>query len=193
MGLMSSLYPTLLYEKIKWCVADSPDIYSYDKKCSVRLRTVIYRIQHEFGVEEKYRISESDREFIDEIIRAYQDELIQKYFNGWASNYKLSNEDYFVVTFNAFLEKHECEQTLRGKNMYTTKSYKSRGCWGTPLFDATYELTDYAVTYHKLYYITQLKCIQLHGKPISEGSIANIVLETCKKAIDTREIEVSQR
>ena len=168
MGLMSSLYPTLLYEKIKWCIASDPTSFSLENQdCVLKLRNAIYRIQHEFGVEEKYRISESDREFVDEILRAYQDELIQKYFNGWALNYKLSNEDYFVATFNAFLGKHEEE--------------------------AISKPVDYVVTYYKLYYITQLKCIQLHGKPISEGSIANIVLETCKKAIDTREIEVSQR
>lgn len=166
MGLGSLLYRTLLFEKIKWCIASDPTSISHENQdCVLKLRNVIYRIQHEFDIEEKYRISESDRKLCDEIIRAYQDDLIQKYFNERALNFKLSEEDYFVVTFNSFLEYLK--------------------------FEKTFENADYELICHKLFYITQLKCMQLHGKPISEGSIAYQSLLGSKEVIDKRASEES--
>lgn len=183
-----------IFSDVKWCIANNPNsISSEDQRCDLKLRNAILRLQEELSITKEYRIVEDEFDFVIDIIHCYQNDLAQKYFNGFALNYRnLSEEEYYIVTFNAFLERHECERTLNDNEMYLTKEYKSYGSWGAPLFDAKYDLTDFAVTYHKLYYITQFKCIKLHGKPISNNSVANLRLEASKKAITTREIEVSK-
>jgi hypothetical protein len=183
-----------IFNNIKWCIASSQNAASAeDRRCELKLRNTILRLQEELAINKEYKIIDAEFGFVIDIIHGYQNDLVQKYFNGYALNYlNLSEEEYYIATFNAFLQRHERERTFNDNEMYTVKDYKSYGTWGNPLFDAKYVLTDFAVTYHKLYYITQLKCIKLHGRPINNNSIANLSLENSKKAIDTREIEVSR-
>ena len=182
-----------IFNNVKWCITNHKNAFSAeDRRCELKLRNTILRLQDELAINKEYRIIDAELNFVIDIIHGYQDDLVQKYFNGYAFSYlNLSEEEYYIATFNDFLQKHECERTFNGNEMYTTKDYQSYGIYGTPSFTAKFVLTDYAVTYHKLCYITQLKCIKLHGKPISNNSIANLSLESFRKAIDTREIEVS--
>ena len=118
--------------------------------------------------------------------------MAQEYFQK--VNYrgaKLSGEGYFVFTFTAFLGKYECQKMFNGNKMYTTKTYESHGMWGGSLFDAIYELTDYAVVYHKLYYFAQLQWLEYFGDPTNHDTVAYKSLQNTKKVIDTRQIEVS--
>jgi hypothetical protein len=150
-----------------------------------------------FPIHENYRIyGDEERNIAKGILEQYQQDLIQRYFSGKLSAAysppKLTNAEYFLFTLSEFLQKHECETTFNGNEMYKTKDYKSYGSWGGPLYDATYELTDYAVVYHKMYYIAQMYCLTLRKNPLDTSEMSFQCAEETKKVIDTREMKVSR-
>lgn len=195
--------------RVSWCVTDDSHIYRcnmslLDWLCQIQqYGTLRFDIDYSFPkikylspIDKKYWICEdNERDIARKILKVYQKELSQKYFSNQLTNVRylrnLTDEEYFLVTLAGFLRKYECEKTFNGEEMYSTKSYDGYGSWGTPLFDAVYELTDFAVVYHKMYYIAQSYCWVLDGKPISQTGIAYHELEHMKKVLDTREIEVS--
>lgn len=186
-----------LRDYVSWCVSDDPSAYChYNRKCIWKLRDYICNLQKHMRLGAEYRITEkSEKDIVCEIITAYQQDLIQSYFQNLLSLNrkiaKISSEEFFVITLVEFLRKNECEKEFNGKDMYITKSYKSYPSRGMlPPFDAVYELTDYAVIYHKIYYIAELfleenkhlyNIIHFYPNP-----------DEIKKVIDTREIKVSR-
>lgn len=171
-----------LFEKVKWCVSS---------ESLSNMRDHVLRLQYRLDLDEKYRITEDEIDIVVEILRSYQKDLIQKYFNDSLSNYRWTEDSCFVITLGDFLRKHELEKEFNGNVMYTVKDYKSHGTWGLPLFTATYVLTDYAVTYHKLYYITQQHFLKLY-KIIGEDKVGVRMAEGIREAIETREIKVGR-
>ena len=116
---------------------------------------------------------------------------MQKYFNGHLLNGKYVEDVWFVTTLRDFLEKHQSETTFNDNEMYTVKNYKSHGTWGVDLFTATYVLTDYAVVYNKLFYISWLYYLKLH-KVVGEEKLGVIITNGIREAIDNGEIKVSR-
>jgi hypothetical protein len=185
-----------MLEKVKWCV-------------SREARDTVLGWPPS-STDPEYTFHKSEYGFLDDIIKNYQDDLVQKYFNGYTLDYdklsaarekfyngytldydKLSADGnyfkgYFIITLNSFLEKHLLDEKLLGE-IKTHKSYDFLES------DTTYELTDYGVTYHKLYYITQLKCIEFYKNPVHPNDTLWSTLECTKKDIDTREITIIRR
>ena len=199
-----------LFNKVAWCVTEDSNMYRCNLRLIDWLRSVpFYSTKKKppdcflpnsdklFPIHEKYFI-QGDEEYniAKEILKQYQRDLIQKYLSGKLSTdpsiRKLTEAEYFLFTLQEFLEKHECETTFNGNEMYKIKDYKSHGNWGGPLFDATYELTDYAVVYHKIYYITEMYCLTLRENSLDTNSLSFIKTEETKKVIDTREMKVSR-
>lgn len=198
-----------LHRHISWCVTDDSNIY----RCNMSLLMWLCNIPHYskkktrdycfpnadklFLIEEKYWLNgDEEMDVAKEILRAYQKEWCQKYLSGRLSASrmicKLTDEEYFLLSLKDFLEKHECETTFCGNKMYNIKEYKSCGSWGVPLFDATYELTDYAVVYQKMYLIAQTYCLTLRPNPLDKNSLYYHRIENAKKVLDTREMKVSR-
>ena len=139
-------------ENIAWCVLKD------------NIRDLIFDIYHiqshsSISIEKKYRLGDNDSDTIREIIRIYQQELIEYYFKDYEINfYKLSKKAYFFYTLNVFLEKHEDK------------------------------LTQYGMSYHKLYYISQMYVINLYKtllkKKPSNNCIAHNKANATKKLLD---------
>jgi hypothetical protein len=198
-----------LQRHVSWCVTNDSNLY----RCNMSLLDWLYDVQHYskkkkadcffsnadkmFLIEDKYWLSgEEELSIAKEILCAYQKELSQEYFSGHliANRLvcKLSHAEYFLLSLKDFLQKYECETTFNGQQMYITKSYKNLGSWGVPLFEATYELTDLAVVYHKMYLIAQMYCLTLRENPLDTTTTFYHSAEYTKKVLDTREMEVSR-
>lgn len=199
-----------LFNKVAWCV--TKDSHTY--RCNLHLTDWIHNIRFYstkkkppdcffpnadklFPISEKYCIHvDEEWSIAKEILEQYQLDLIQKYFSGTLytdrSITKLTGAEYFLFTLQEFLRKHECDTTFNGNEMYKTKDYTPLGTWGVPLFSATYELTDYAVVYHKVYYIAQMYCLTLRENPLATNTVAFQSAEATKEVIDTREMKVSR-
>ena len=150
-----------LHNLVAWIVTSNKmDVYSH----SLPLWAYIKNAQIELGVPEDYRISgEEQWDVVNSILVQFQKELVQNYFNGSLglvkSKYAITGESYFLLELTSFLEKHQCDYSFLGHDMHKEAiSYKKYGTWGAPLFDATYSLTDFAIVYHKTYYIAYLFC-----------------------------------
>ena len=199
-----------LFNKVAWCVTNDSHIY----RCNMNLIDWInnipfYSLKKKtadcffpnadklFPIDEKYRIQgDEERNIAKEILKEYQRDLIQKYFLGELGTNrfirKLTKAEYFLYTLQEFLQKHECETTFNGIKMYETKEYKSYGSWGVPLFSATYELTDYAVVYHKIIYIAEMYRLTLRENPLDTESYYFKSAEATKEVIDSRKMKVSR-
>jgi hypothetical protein len=198
-----------LFSKVAWCATNDSHIYRHNMSLLDWLCKVPHYSKRKvpdcffpnadklFLIEEKYWFKDDEEISIaKEILREYQKDLIQRYFTGRLSvdrsTHKLTDEEYFLVTLKDFLEQRECDKYFNDHQMYITKSYKDHGSWGTPLFDATYELTDYAVVYHKMYLIAQVYCLTLRKNPLDTDTMSFHNSEYSKKVLDTREMKVSR-
>lgn len=128
-----------IFKKVKWCVSydEYSSFYPNYVKPELRQRGYIIHLQTEMALEAKYRITESDYDGVNEILKSYQQDLLRKYFKGYAPDYrKLSEDDYFIVTLCDFLQKNQ----------------------------STDSFTDYSVTYQKLSYIAHLSSQNINKK-----------------------------
>ena len=196
-----------LFDKVAWCVINNSKVRS-NLGLLDWLRNIQYYSKRKeanyffpngdklFLIEEKYWLHEEEFDYAKQILQEYQKDLVQKYFSIQLGENrfikKLTEAEYFVFTLKDFLEHCECEITFKGNQMYNTKEYKDLGSWGMPLFKATYELTDFAVVYHKMYLIAQTYCLTLRKDPLDTDTLSYQSVEATKKVLDTKEIEFSR-
>lgn len=181
MGLSEMFYAGMLFKKVKWCIANITNSYDHEEQNSLyKLRNALYRVQHQLSIREECRLISEEKDHIDLILTDYQRDLVQQYLKGYLANYKNNEEEYFIITLNQFLSKHQDDHMLAN-----TKMFDSEEMEGGKSYERWHRLTDLGKVYYKMFYITQAKCIALHGKPIGEDSLANRVLTNCAEAIIT--------
>lgn len=181
-----------LYYLVGWSVTTN-----YSSAPSIRpgldLIDYIYRAQRNLGIHADYCFSsQSELDTVALLLKEYQRSLSQKYFNGHLlpPKYKkpISGEQYFMYMLCNMLKHHQCDSHYMNHDMHAKRlSYVEGGLWGIQNYDATYSLSDFALTYHKLYYVTYLFC--------QNDSVLN---QTCdftdsdsiKKIIDTKHINI---
>lgn len=174
-----------LKERVSWCASND------------RLqRDNLTLLEHINNIEAdlKYKIvTELEESMAKDILQSFKNDLIQAYFNDRLSvdrkiinpNYYLKDKAYFFILLSSFLRKHECEPYFNSKTMYILKSKETYGRWGGELYDATYELADLGIVYHKLYYLAQLFCEKC-------GFSSHGETERIKKCLETKEIQISR-
>ena len=153
-------------KNIAWCVLKD------------NLRDLIFDIGYTQSfslnsIEKKYCIDGNDIDTIREIIKIYQQELIEYYFKDYEINYyKLSRKSYFFYTLNVFLEKYENETYFNDKKLKNNEN----------------KLTPYGISYYKLYYISQMYVINLYEtsykKKLSNNTLAYIKANATKELLD---------
>lgn len=180
-----------LYYLVAWCVT----IDSCEHRCNLRLTDYIHKAQIQEDIPQKYRITGDEWDVVNEIVGQFQKVLVQNYFNGRLSapksKYVIPGEHYFMFKLALFLEKHQCDYEFLDHNMHKdTLDYRRYGDWGGPLYDATYSLTEFAITYHKLYYIAcefcrSSKIFNLNGDSFQSN-------DSIKEILDSKQISVSR-
>ena len=132
---------------------------------------------------------------VKDILAEFQKELIQDYFNNnlkiIKSKYAIPAEHYFMFALTSFLEDHQCDHDFHGNAMQKERlSYKRYGDWGGPCYDATYSLTDFALVYHRLYYVAYLFCRS--SKILNPNGVAFQNSESIIRILDTKQIQISR-
>lgn len=185
---------------ISWCEVSG---FGFEFCCPQSLWLSVNDIQNEQNVDEKYLIlGDNSWCIVKDILSFYQKKLADFYFLrfyqtlGKGNSLKslrnfanLSDMEFFMLSLDIFLEKYQTETVFNGSDMYNLLSRIDYGSWGAQLYDAEYELTDYALVYHKLYYIADLFCrrndrIKKIGTSHHPEEIAKI--------IDTNRIKISR-
>lgn len=181
-----------LHNLVVWCIITKMDTYSH----SMPLWSYISNAQIKLSIPEKYRISgEVEWKTVKDILSEFQKDLAKEYFFGNLkipkSKYVIPGEDYFVFALQSFLGEHQCDYEFLGHNMHKERiSYEEYGSWGALHFDATYSLTEFAVVYHKLYYIAY--CFCKDGKIFNPKGNAFQNSASIKHILDTKQIQISR-
>lgn len=136
-----------LWELVSWsAIGDyNPvlDNYSYIEEILI----AALNAQYDDTVEKKYRISgDEEKRYLKEIIEEYQKEIMRTYFEGRLhlikSKYAISKKDYFMIKLHDFLVHHQDDFRFLGRDMH----------------DAAGMLSEIAIVYNKLLYITHMYC-----------------------------------
>lgn len=179
-----------LHALVSWSIiADHPfgDISGHE----LPLWSYISNTQIRLNIPQEYRIS-SDIEWgwIKEIIDEYKKDLVLSYMKCKLTIIKrknvISGEAYFMNALRSFLKEHQCNHDFLGYEMHKERlEYRRYGDWGGPCYDATYSLTDFAIAFHKLYYIAYLYCkndstLNPNGDLYYNDNFIKMVLDTQK-------------
>lgn len=154
----------------------------------------IYRAQRNLEIQTEYCFTrQGELDDVDLILKEYQRSLAQRFFNYTLlppnNKMKISGEQYFMYMLCKMLNEHQCESFYLGHNMHEKRiSYTEYGSFGWLSYDAIYSLSDFALTYHKLYYVTYLFC---KNDPILSKAGDFVDSDFIKKNIDTKQISIS--
>jgi len=178
-----------LLEKVSWCVVDgtaSPrhppalidHLSLYLNKSSNNTTASTYNLHFD---------SESDMIYL--ILKAYQENLSKKYFEGaLITNRKLrllSTEEYFMLTLYVFLSNHDHSLTFCDHQMYLPLTHKDSIVGDITLHGTVYELTTFGFVYNKLYFLVLSYCGNNKNlKPFSSYISSSVI----KERLDSGEI-----
>ncbi len=155
----------------------------------------ISNAQIKLKLPKEYCVTGDDEwEYVREILAEYRKDLMLSYFKGHLivikSKYVISGECYFMASLYAFLCDHQCDYDFLGYKMHKKQiSYKSYGESFSAGFDATYALSDFAIVFHKMHYITYMYC---KGDERLKGFVPAWNEENLKEILDTRQIQISR-
>lgn len=170
-------------EHVAWCA--EKDIS--DRRCNLTLLEHVRNFQIRQKLDPKYRISAEEWDSANLILAAYQQELADDFFAGRAYRHdrptRITSEDYFMLTLQHFLGKHETDLRLCDHPKYILRDMKTYGSWGGQLYDADYALTDFGIVYHKLFFTT---LVYFKAAPDSW------LLKGQKEILDTGRIQLSR-
>jgi hypothetical protein len=194
-----------LFKRVKWVCSKDDNI-----RCNIAMVDWVLNVQSYslkkqsdiffprgakmFPIEASYRLTEEEREMAKKIICEYQQDMIATYFydnlSSHISIYKLTEPEYFIYTLTEFLMKNQCKDMVAGQKMYDTLDFRNHGEYGRILYDATLQLTDFAVAYHKMLYIAQNYYLMFQKNPQDEDSWIYVATQNTKNVIDTKTIGV---
>ena len=155
----------------------------------------ISNAQNKYELSKKYCIAgDEEWAYVKEIIDEYRKDLMHSYLKGnlyvIKSKYAIRGADYFMFALYAFLSDHQCDYKFIEKDMHKEMlEYKRYGDWGGPLYDATYELTGFAIVFHKMHYITYMYC---RRNDILKSFVPAWNEENLKEILDTKQIQLSR-
>ncbi len=172
------------YNAVKWIVTDS-DVPLFIK-----------RTAKELNIPENYRINTNEEEkLFKEILCQYKEHIHQCYFHNTlpVPNNKVFPEDqtYLMYSLCLYLNDHQCDTVFCGHNMHTERlEYTEYGSWGGPLYDAKYTLSDFSITFHKLYYISYVYC--KNNKALNPKDELYRYEKSIENIIDSKTISISR-
>lgn len=128
-----------LYLSVSWCM-ETDNLITYVLSAQKDLR-------------KDYHINDTDWDYLRTILAEYQKDLatafLKRRLNPIRCKYVMEGENYFMLTLNIFLRKHEDTHEFFGHRMHGEKSPSAPG---------TYFISDFALVYHKLCYISNNVC-----------------------------------
>lgn len=138
----------------------------------------VQNAQYKDTIDKKYRFTEDEKHWATDIIEEYQTDIMRSYFKGQLklikSKYVVDGKDYFMLMLYIFLSEHQCDDKFIGHEMY---SY------------ATHDLTDFALVFHKMHFITYMYC---RDNEILKGLVPEWNEKNLKEILDTKQIQISR-
>lgn len=194
-----------LQQKISWCATKDSHLYrDFSLLTYLECLSKNADCNYQFPFVKKMRPinnryildSDEEREIAKQILDIYREDLCERFLaNRLSINIapNLKDAEYFVLSLKCFLEEHQCDFDIRGIEMHTqTIHHQDYGCWGGPLYDATYEISEFAIVYHKLLYITQEYHLAMQKDLTNEESIYHNAIQNTQNIINTKQIKITR-
>ena len=172
-------FKNLLLEHVSWCMTEKLE--------DVILSKSVYQT-----VDPPYQLccnDENEMSIIRIIIDAYKDDLSHSFFKGLLSSSKsivnVTDKEYFFLTLDSYLRKHECDWDFKGNIMHEFIETEYYDGDGSKEFSS---LTHFGIVYTKLLYLVASYCIScrsLNSNHVSIDSIEYLKNEIESKTITT--------
>lgn len=190
-----------LHKFVAWIVSEDDKKY----RCSLSLLHYVHNIQIKMKIHSDRCITgEKERSYAKIILLGFSSYIVDLFFcdklecekfNKLRKYSRIDGYDieihFFMFQLYKYLHDHQCDSCFLGNDMHKkTIKYENKGMWGAPLFDATYELSDFGLVFHKMLYIAYKFCSQSSvfseevTKFVSEESFINVIdsklIDICK-------------
>jgi hypothetical protein len=181
-----------LHHIVSWCASEDAGLY----RGNLNLWQYVSNAQLALKIPKEFRLN-TDEEWlvVKNILREFQKVVMQEYLKEETtiptSKYVIDEKTYFFYWLMEYLEKHQCDTSFIGYDMHKEViEYKQYGSWGGQLFDAKYALSDFALAFHKLYYIACLHCKT--SKALNPKGEILYNDESIKEILISKEISISR-
>ena len=146
-----------LHSYVRWCAVEKENSDEYEER-QKSIIDLLYSNSDYKELPQIYRFNGSEFDEIITIVEAYKSKLQRDYLrnklsyikpqkDGKVFKYYVTEEEYFSYTLYTYLDQNRLKYDFLGKEL-TKKQIESHEVWfGTQY---TYEITDFAVTVHKL-------------------------------------------
>ena len=128
-----------LYRSVSWCMETD--------------NLITYVLSAQNDLSKDYHINDTDMDHLRVILAEYQKDLATAFLKGSLTpircRYVMEGENYYLLTLNIFLRKHKDTHEFSGHRMHGKMS---------PTAPGTYFISDFALVYHKLCYISNNFC-----------------------------------
>lgn len=150
--------------------------------------------QNDLKLSDEYKVfGREEWSYAEKIIEEYQKYVLDKYFSDELyfpkSKYVIRGNDFFMFKLQYYLDCHMCESYFGDYDMHE-RILKRNGNSYT-FSDTTYLLTDFAIVFVKLYYISFSYCKQ--SKIMSSHLNPFMDLKEIENTISTKKLEVHRR
>lgn len=180
-----------LFDLVSWCCGGCG---MESQRCQPLLE-YLRDVQIKLKLEQKYCVLQDETENAQLILDSFGEWLAGKYFRKKLTTFRqhtVSGLDYFMATLCSYLGEHECNSSFLDRKMHdqrvSYKSYSETTSIGP--YDASYSLTDFAITFFKLYYTAYLFCS--YSNVINPKKVLYNSPEKIKWIIDKEEISISR-
>lgn len=151
-----------LFYRVSWCVATANQI-GKETLFSDEIYSDLYNPFLFDLIPENYRIdfhNEEERNFVSIIAAAYRLHLSQTYFRKKLclnlDLLRLTEHQYFMASLHSFLVERMYFHKFEGMQMLQHINTEYHGNYPASWCVDTYALTDFAITYYKLLYATEV-------------------------------------
>ena len=187
---VSKFYTYIQQENIKNKVATCIQGYIGGHSSQI---DVLNEAQHQLNITFEYQFGTADMECVKLVIELYRKELNKNFLDNILRHdryiTKMTDTEYFFLTFHSFLRKHDCDTSLGGKDLLNLKQKENLGMWGAQRHRAEYSLTEFGVVFQKLYYITLLYC---ETNPSINNENQFCGSDRVKRTLDTQEVTITR-
>lgn len=192
--LLGSLIYTLLKSSKEKQIKKYAAFSSGRTGTGLRLPDYLRNVQNELNLSKEFKIfGETEWQYAEEIIKRYQNYILDKYFDSTLyvpkSKYILTDTDIFMFKFQSYLDSH-LKESFFGEYEMHEKTLKHSGEYFS-CSDTTYLLSDFAVVMAKLYYISFSYCKQ--SRTLHNHLNPFIKLSDIESVITTKELTISHR
>lgn len=140
------------------------------------LTDFIFQVQSALKIPPEYCLGQADLPFMKIILSSFAEKLKSDLLSGmyekdavyegakhnirrmfWLSETKCT--DFFILKLESYLCKHQYNAHFGEYKLYNLQEKIERASWGSKSYDVVYSLTNYGLTYHKLFHICNIFCV----------------------------------